>query len=269
MTRFELTVDGERVGVATGGVAPNAAQPVAVLVHGAGMNRTVWQQQTRYLAHHGVSALALDLPGHGRSGGAPRSSIDELADWLGDAIDAICAQLDCEQVALVGHSMGSLVCVETAAAKPERVRHLVLAGTAAAMGVHPALLDAAQRNEPLAAALMTAWGHGPAGHVADNPTPGLWMLGGSRALLEVANDDVIYTDLAACAAYGPSDAASRVACDATVIVGGADKMTPPRAAAEVIAELSDPNVVHLADVGHMMMNEAPDAVRAALLTALR
>ncbi len=268
MTRFDLTVDGESVGVATGGVALDGTQPVAVLVHGAGMNRTVWQQQTRYLAHHGVSALAVDLPGHGNSGGEARPSIGELADWLGRIVDEICAALDCEQVALIGHSMGSLICLEVAAARPERVSHLVLAGTAATMGVHPALLGAAERNEPLAPQLMTAWGHGPASHIAQHPTPGLWMTGGSLALLEVAADDVIYTDLAACAAYEPSDAASRVVCSATVIVGGADKMTPPKAAADVIAELADANVVHLADVGHMMMNEAPDAVRAALLAAL-
>ena len=53
-------------------------RPDVVLVHGAGMDRTVWTLQARYLAHHGRNVLALDLPGHGRSGGAPLASIGDI-----------------------------------------------------------------------------------------------------------------------------------------------------------------------------------------------
>ena len=38
------------------------SDPIVVLIHGAGMDRTVWSQQTRFLAHHGFRALAVDLP---------------------------------------------------------------------------------------------------------------------------------------------------------------------------------------------------------------
>ena len=37
-----------------------------------------------------------------------------------------------------------------------------------------------------AAALMAAWGHARPAHVGHHPTPGLWMLGGARALVEAA-----------------------------------------------------------------------------------
>ncbi|MDE0133327.1 MAG: alpha/beta hydrolase [Acidimicrobiaceae bacterium] len=269
---FSLDVRGQAVGVAAGGVIPDAASaaeaPVVLLVHGAGMNRTVWQLQTRWLAHHGYTPLAIDLPGHGNSDGEPLGSVAEMAAWLTEAIAAVREQLGCDEVRLVGHSMGSLVCTEVAAAHPDGIARLVLLGTAAGMPVHPALLGAAENNELLAPELMTAWGHGNRAHVATNPTPGLWMLGGSVALLERADDGVIHADLSACAAYEAGDVAARVQCPVTVIVGSEDKMTPPRAAGALIADFADCDVVHLAGAGHMMMNEDPAAVRSALANAL-
>ena len=269
---FSLEVRGQAVGVATGGVVPDATSaadaPVVLLVHGAGMNRTVWQLQTRWLAHHGYTPLAIDLPGHGNSKGEPLGSVAEMAGWLGDAVTAVCERFKVEQVRLVGHSMGSLVCTEVAAADHDRVARLVLLGTAAGMPVHPALLGAAENNELLAPELMTAWGHGNRAHVATNPTPGLWMVGGGVALLERADDGVIHADLSACAAYETGDVAARVACPVTVLVGSEDKMTPPRAAAPLIADFANCDVVHLAGAGHMMMNEDPAAVRTALAKAL-
>ncbi|WP_419839371.1 alpha/beta fold hydrolase [Candidatus Poriferisodalis sp.] len=269
---FSLDVRGQSVGVATGGVIPDATSasgaPVVLLVHGAGMNRTVWQLQTRWLAHHGYTPLAIDLPGHGNSKGEPLGSVAEMAGWLGEAITAVCEQFSCDDVRLVGHSMGSLICTEAAAAEQDRIARLVLMGTAAGMPVHPALLGAAEKNELLAPELMTAWGHGNRAHVATNPTPGLWMVGGGIALLERADGGVIHADLSACAAYEAGDVAARVMCPVTVIVGSEDKMTPPRAAAPLIADFANCDVVHLAGAGHMMMNEDPAAVRTALAAAL-
>ena len=170
---------GEAVNFATGGVEVGRDLPLVVLVHGAGMDRTVWSQQTRYLAHHGFAAMALDLPGHGESGGEPLSSIGEMADWVSEVIDGI----DQGPARLIGHSMGSLVSLEVAARHPGVVERLVLLGTGAAMPVHPELLGAAERNEVLAPQLITSWGHGTRAHCAGNPAPGLWRRSGCQALL--------------------------------------------------------------------------------------
>ena len=62
---MEFTLDGKTVRYANGGRDHDSALPGVVMVHGSGMNRTVWQMQTRYLAHHGYRVAAIDLPGHG------------------------------------------------------------------------------------------------------------------------------------------------------------------------------------------------------------
>ena len=77
---------GEVVNYATGGVAIDRELPLVVLLHGAGMDRTVWSQQTRYLAHHGFAVMAVDFPGHGNSDGMLLSSVKEMADWVSEFI---------------------------------------------------------------------------------------------------------------------------------------------------------------------------------------
>ena len=79
---MELTVDGNAVFAATGGKDFDPHLPVLLFIHGAGNDRTAWRLQTRYFAYHGRAVLAIDLPGHGRSGGAPLTSIQALADFV-------------------------------------------------------------------------------------------------------------------------------------------------------------------------------------------
>src|SRR5215470_18407323 len=121
-----LTIDGAATFAATGGRPFDAADPAVLLLHGAGMDHTVWALQTRYFAHHGRSVLALDLPGHGRSSGALLQSIAAMASWIIQVLDEGRVQA----AALVGHSMGALIALEVAAAAPKRVRSLALLGVA-------------------------------------------------------------------------------------------------------------------------------------------
>ena len=207
-----LSVDGHDAHAATGGVELAGDAPVVLLIHGAGMDSTVWQLQTRYLAHRGVRAAAIDLPAHGRSGGEPLGSIETMADWVAGFVEVA----GFGSVHVVGHSMGTFIALELAERHPELVASITLCGTATAMPVHPDLLDAAEHNLPAAAALMAAWGHARPAHLGLNPTPGLWMIGGAMALVENSHPGVLATDFRACMAYtGAEAAAAATTCPAT------------------------------------------------------
>ncbi|HTJ04217.1 MAG TPA: alpha/beta fold hydrolase, partial [Caldimonas sp.] len=95
----------------TGGKAFDAQLPCVVLLHGALHDHSSWTLAARWFAHHGHAVLAPDLPGHGRSAGAPLASVEALADWLLALLDAA----GVGAAALVGHSMGSLIALEAAA----------------------------------------------------------------------------------------------------------------------------------------------------------
>ena len=90
---------------------PDPAEPSVVLLHGAGMDHTVFAAQARALAYHGRNVLAFDLPGHGAATGRRASSIAAIADWV-LAAAAACGR---RALPLAGHSMGSLVALEAAA----------------------------------------------------------------------------------------------------------------------------------------------------------
>lgn len=260
---MNFDVDSRRAHAATGGSQPQPGNPLVVLVHGAGMDSTVWQLQTRYLAHRGMAALAVDLPGHGLSEGPALASVAEMGAWLGRFIEAV----DMGRALIVGHSMGTFVALETAASKPDLVSGLVLMGTAAAMPVHPELLAAAENDVAAAAALMAGWSHHHQSKLGPNPNPGQAMLGAMRALVEMSQPGVLAGDLSACASYdGALEAAASVRARTTIVVGAEDKMTPGRAAQPLIEALNEPTVVVIERAGHSMMYEDPRQVSRLLLS---
>ena len=261
---MKLQVDGRTVNTATGAVSIERDEvtdaPLVVLLHGAGMDRTVWSQQTRWLAHHGTRALAVDLPGHGDSEGPAITSIGGLAAWTARLAEALGGRIH-----LVGHSMGAFIALEAAAATPDRIASVVLMGVGAAMQVHPELQVAADADDPLAAALMAGWMHGPDQKFGLNPTPGLSMTGTSRAVIETCPTGVLGPDLRACAAYeGAVAAAGAASCPVTLILGSLDRMTPRRSAQPLVGAMPGANIVDLPDSGHAPMMEEPGAVRSAL-----
>ena len=94
------------------------------------------------------------------------------------------------------------------------------------------------------------------------------MTGGGVRLLERSGPGVLHNDLNACNEYRHGlETAAKVTCPAHLILGRDDVMAPPRAARDLIAALRVVRVTELADCGHMLMAEQPDAVRDALAAA--
>jgi len=258
---MQLKVNGIDTFVACGGRDFDPAQPTAVMLHGAGFDSSTWSLQSRWFAHHSYNLLAPDLPGHGHSGGKPLGSIAELADWTAALIEAAGAK----EAWLIGHSMGSLIALETAARHPGKVTRLSLLGTSAAMAVGPELLQNAKDNDAGAIDMMSIWGLGFHAELGGCPLPGLWMHGGAQRVLKNTARDVLFVDLAACNAYqGALEAAAKIKVPVTLILGERDMMTPQKSGKALAAALEDARTVVLPGAGHMMMLEQPEQTLAAL-----
>jgi pimeloyl-ACP methyl ester carboxylesterase len=262
---MEFSLDGKRVFAGTGGRphAPNAA--AVVLLHGAGMDHTVFALQGRALAHRGRRVAALDFPGHGRSEGPGLASIGAMADWVLRA--ASCCGF--ERFRVVGHSMGALVALETAARGGARVEAAVLMGFVPEMRVHPDLLATARADAARAAGLMTSWSFGAHGQLGASKAPGLWLPGGALRLLERADPASLGADLVACDAYrDATESAAKLRCPVLLLLGAEDRMTPPAPALAFADGRAAWQIAVLPEVGHMMMIEDPSATLAALRTLL-
>lgn len=261
---MKLIVDHHEAYAYTGGKPFDATLPCIVFVHGALNDHSVWTLLARWFAHHGYAVLAVDLPGHGRSGGAPLASVEALGAWLHRLMDAA----GVAQATLVGHSMGSLIALEAAA----RASTLIMVGTAYPMKVSEALLATARDKPEAAMAMVTAFSHSLASAKPGYPGPGSWLRGGSMALMRRLQArqtavNLFENDFQVCDRYaGGEAAAARVACPVHFVLGALDQMTLPRHNA-VLGGLLKP-AIHTVPAGHALMAEAPDAVLAALRKAV-
>ncbi len=260
---MRLIVDGAETFVATGGRAFDPALPAVVFLHGAGFDHSVWALLARSFAYRDFGVLAPDLPGHGRSAGAALPSIAAMADWTAALIDAAGVRA----ARLIGHSMGSLAALDTAARFPGTVTGLALIATAAPMRVSDELLNAAKANDHAAIDMIAIWGNGHRATLGGSLAPGLWMLGGAERLLECAGPGVLFNDLAACNDYrGALAAAATVTVPSILILGDRDLMTPAKSGKALAAAIPACRVTVLEGAGHMLMSERPEEVFAALRT---
>lgn len=256
-----LTIDGHDAYCYTGGKPFDAALPTAVFIHGAQNDHSVWILQTRYFAHHGFGVLAVDLPGHGRSKGPALTSVEAMADWLLRVLDAAGVQ----SASLIGHSMGSLIALETQAKAPERVAKLALVGTAYPMKVSDTLLDAALNDEQSAIDMVNIWSHSSIAQKPSFPGPGFYVPGGAQRLMQYvsrhSDEKVFHIDFSACNAYANGEAAAhKVVCPTLFVLGKRDMMTPPKATATLTKAIPAARIVQLENCGHDLMGEQPDAL---------
>jgi len=263
---MDLRVAGNAAYVYTGGKAFDPKLPAVVFIHGGEQDHSVWALQSRYFAHHGYAVLAVDLPGHGRSGGAPLASVDDMAGWIVGLLDAA----KVSAAALVGHSMGSLAALECAARHPQRISRIALLGTAFPMRVSPDLLQATKNRESDAHGMINTWSHSAYAHYPSNPGPGFWVIGANLRLMQRQRPGALHADFAACDGYRTGfERAAQVKCPALFLLGARDAMTPVRAGRDLARAVPDSTVVTLDSAGHNLMGEKPDEVLDALVEFLR
>jgi pimeloyl-ACP methyl ester carboxylesterase len=266
---MELTVNGATTYCYTGGKPFDKSKPTAVFIHGVLCDHSVWILQTRYLAHHGWNVLAVDLPGHARSEGEAPSSVEEAAEFVGKLLDS--ARI--EKAALIGHSWGSLIALETASRLKERVTHLVLVGTAFPLKVSSALLEASLHEPEKALKMINVFSRNTLAPPPSALGPGTWVYGasmalGRRVLASNRKVNVFHRGFKACDSYANGEnAIAQVTCPVLFLLGAQDQMTQPRAAQPLIAKAKETGktckVVYL-PLGHHQMTETPDEALFAI-----
>ncbi len=230
-----------------------------VLVHGAGGTLMHWPGELRRLP--GPTVYALDLPGHGNSGGGGRASITEYADVVQDFAEA----LHLPPFVLAGHSMGGAIALELALRRPECLAGLVLIGTGARLRVAPEILEGLLTDYRRTSDLLARWAYRDG---VDQAT----LLEGARTLRRVPAS-VTYGDYAACNGFDRRPDVPRIGLPALIVCGLADRMTPPGFSQWLNEQLPGSQLVLVPEAGHMVMLEAQskpcvvDAVRQFLETA--
>jgi pimeloyl-ACP methyl ester carboxylesterase len=221
-----------------------------VLVHGAGGRHLDWPAPLRRLREANV--YALDLPGHGRSGGAGRSSIAAYRDFLLGFFDA----LGLERAVVVGHSMGGAIALDFALHCPGRLDGLILVGSGARLRVLPAILTGVLTDFEATVDLVLDYAFGP------SATEQLRRLGRQR-LLETPQQ-VLHGDYAACDAFDVMERLEEIRCPTLAICGTADRLTPLKYSVYLRDHTPGAELVLVDTAGHMVMLEKPEVVARAV-----
>ena len=224
-----------------------------LFLHGAGSNAHTWNKQLAHCeASH--SALALDLPGHGRSGsteGLP--DLAAHARFLGRFADALALR----PFVLVGRALGGAVAIDFALAHPQRVRALVLVATPARFELPQQSIDLwrdVTRGRATQPFVMTLF------------SPKVDMTVVRECFMEQVKTDprVRYTDMLACNGIDFSARLAQLRCPTLVITGRDDHFAPPDKAEEVRRCIPGARLDVIDDAGHMLTSEQPAAFNRAL-----
>ena len=227
-------------------------RPVVVLIHGAGSDHHCWPIQMRRLS--GWRVLAVDLPGHGRSTGRPRQSVQAYAQDLLVFLN----ELQIYRAVLVGHSLGASVALQLALEHPDLLAGLGLISAIAHLEAPPSLIDYFSNplTIPLAIQLFQQWAFSPQTTPA-RVEAGLVALRGARPA-------VLAGDWQAFAHYDLPGGLGRISAPAWVATGGDDRLAPLPCAHFLAAGLPAARMQVFANAGHMLLHEQPAAVAAGL-----
>ncbi|RME86948.1 MAG: alpha/beta hydrolase [Anaerolineae bacterium] len=227
-------------------------QVPVILIHGAGGTCLHWPPEVRRL--EGRRVYALDLPGHGKSEGIGKQSIEEYARVVVDFMKA----LKVRSAVVVGHSMGGAIALTLALKHRRRVHALGLVGTGARLRVAPAILEstASEATFETAVQMITDWAFGP------EVSPELKSLAAQR--MAETRPTVLHGDFVACDAFDVMDKLGKIRVPTLILCGTEDKLTPPRYSEYLREKIPDSRLVLVKGAGHMVMLEQPATVATAL-----
>lgn len=222
-----------------------------VFIHGSGGNSGAWTFQYSKL-HKFFNIAAVNLPGHGKSGGQGEQDISGYTSRLREILDV----LDLKHPVLIGHSLGAAIALDFAAKYPHDLSGLVAVGGGLTMPVNPDILSGFQKQPDVVMDLMCKFS------LAKENRPKLFDA--SRASLGQADVNVVYGDMLACSKFDISSEIKKIRVPVMAVCGREDKMTPPASSEEIAAGISGAKLVLIEGAGHMVMMEQPEAFNDAL-----
>lgn len=244
--------------------------PAIVLIHGLAASLYCWRHTILPVAQAGYRVIAYDNRGFGFSGKPPRGySNRDYVDLLLGLLDS----LRIGEAVLVGHSMGGAIAAETALARPDRVRALVLVD-AAGLGVRwPFLLRVARwpivgtvferlRSRTVTARILKTLYADPSRVSEEDidqyyaPVVEAGFAHSLRGVLEAYRFDSLRGRL------------EGIAAPTLVMWGAADRVIPATVGRDMVDQLQVGAFVQFPDAGHALPEELPGEFNRTLVRFL-
>lgn len=247
--------------------------PAIILIHGSNASLHTWSPLVDELGGE-FRLITYDQPGHGLTGPHPRD--DYTAAGMFEALNAVASASGLDHFYLGGNSMGGWISWRYALAYPERVDGLILIGAAGAP------LREAEEPPPLNLGFRLLRNHLLRPLIAEFTPRGLVK----KSLLDAAAVDdavtetmvdrywellrfpgnrratAIRADVDREEAY--AERLGEIAQPTLILWGAEDQLIRPSAATTFDERIPNADVVILDGVGHLPMEEAPQATANAI-----
>jgi pimeloyl-ACP methyl ester carboxylesterase len=232
-------------------VGPGGDRLPVVLVHGSSVHRAIWDPVIAALRDR-FRPVSFDHPGHGQSS-LPASS---SAEALTDVLEGLHAALGIARSALIGFSLGGAVAQLFHARHPDQLAALGLISTAPHFG--------------LPDELVARWRGDPAGYAEDESSLSLAPTASAEARARVTalrggiTPEGQAADLSACASWSNRSGLAGIACPLLVMTASHDIPGLKQQAEQWASGVPRASLVEIAEAGHFMLIEQPEASAAAI-----
>jgi pimeloyl-ACP methyl ester carboxylesterase len=226
----------------------DARKQSLVFIHGSGSNHSAWSHQYARL-HKKYNIVAVNLPGHGRSGGSGEKDVQRYCVWVKELMGV----LDLNGAVLVGHSLGAAVALQFAINYPQEIAGIVLVGGGTKMPVNSFFLELLKTNPPEVPVevidLICKYSLAKENHSK--------FFAPLQKSISQSKVDVLYGDLLACNNLDLIAEIGKINVPALVICGAEDKMAPSDCSRQLAASISGAKLEIIEGAGHMVMLERP------------
>lgn len=216
-----------------------------VLIHGAGGDYLSWPPEMRRLPGHRV--ITLDLPGHGKTEGPGRQSVEQYSRDIIEFING----MGFSRSIFIGHEMGGAIALSLARDHPDRVAGIGLISTGPCLPIPSSVIENAGNQSTLPLAIK-----GLRGVLFGNQASPALKETYFKHLAET-RQTLLLNDLLACDQFNMTDSLDCIRTPALIVCGTEDRLTPVRFSEILSSQIAGAALQTMEGAGHMLVLEQP------------
>lgn len=212
-------------------------RPAIIFIHGLAGDSRFFHNQLRYFGNS-YKAIAIDLPGHGRSPYIPAQTVE----IYNKSIESVLKKENIDSYILAGHSMGGVICIENYLRHKDKIQAMVLVSTSSTIPVSKTLIDASINDfDKFFNKMLPRIFHKKAG---------IFILAAQKNITK-EQKKIITGDLKLCSEINYTEQLSEIAVPVLLIANKFDRMIPSYMTEDMKWKIRDSKFVVFNDEGHV------------------